>query len=153
MVSSAPAVLASARDLDDPLRDVRVLVVDDTPEVRALWVLMLERYEQIQVVGQAGDGLAGIEAARRTQPDLVLLDVAMPVMTGLEALPRIRAEAPHCRVVMVSGLTVDRLGEQAHEAGAAAYIQKGTAPAQMMSVVGEVLGRPLVRRARRRTET
>lgn len=137
----------------DDHADVRVLVVDDTPDVRALWVLMLERYEHLEVVAQAGDGREGIEAARRTQPDLVLLDVSMPVMTGLEALPHIRAEAPGCSVVMVSGLTEQRLGPQAEAAGAAAYIQKGLEPARMMAVLGDVLGRTLVRRARRTSDT
>jgi len=77
-------------------RPVRVVIVDDTDDLRELLRLALSR-GGMEVVGEAGDGLAGIEAVRLEQPDVVLLDLSMPVMDGLEALPRIRHLVPAVR--------------------------------------------------------
>jgi signal transduction histidine kinase len=77
------------------------------------------------VVGEAGDGLAGIDAVRMSKPDVVLLDLSMPVMDGLEALPQIRALAPTARIVVLSGFSASELTERALEAGADGYLQKG----------------------------
>src|SRR3954451_19810054 len=81
---------------------VRVVLVDDTPSLRMLTRLALED-TGFEVVGEAGDGLAGVNAVKELRPDLVLLDLAMPVMDGLEALPLMRAAVPEVRVVIVSG--------------------------------------------------
>jgi two-component system sensor histidine kinase/response regulator len=106
---------------------VRVLVVDDTPTLRMLTRLALAG-TGFEVVGEAGDGLAGLEQAKALQPDLVLLDLAMPVMDGLEALPLIRAALPQVRVVIVSGFDRRAMEEQVIAAGADAYLQKGLSP-------------------------
>ena len=74
-------------------RPVRVVIVDDTYDLRELLRLALTR-GGMEVVGEAGDGLAGIEAVRLERPDVVLLDLSMPVMDGLEALPSIRRLVP-----------------------------------------------------------
>ena len=106
---------------------VRVLVVDDTPTLRMLIRLALTG-TGFEVVGEAGDGLAGLEQAKALQPDLVLLDLAMPVMDGLEALPLIRASLPSTRVVIVSGFDRRAMEDQVIAAGADAYLQKGLSP-------------------------
>ncbi len=106
---------------------VRVLVVDDTPTLRMLTRLALAG-TGFEVVGEAGDGLAGLEQAKALQPDLVLLDLAMPVMDGLEALPLIRAALPQVRVVIVSGFDRKAMESQVIAAGAHAYLQKGLSP-------------------------
>jgi signal transduction histidine kinase len=113
---------------------VRVLVVDDTPTLRMLTRLALAG-TGFDVVGEAGDGLAGLEQAKALQPDLVLLDLAMPVMDGLEALPLIRAALPRVRVVIVSGFDRRAMEDQVIAAGADAYLQKGLSPEVM---VGEL---------------
>ena len=124
-----------ARGLDPPERAaVRVLVVDDTPALRALTRAMLDG-TGFEVVGEAGDGLAGVTLAAQLRPDLVLLDLAMPVMDGLEALPRLRAELPDTRVVIVSGFERRAMESQVIEAGADAYVQKGLPPQAMLSVL------------------
>ncbi len=113
---------------------VRVLVVDDTPALRLLTRLMLEG-SGFEVVGEAGDGLAAIAEAATLQPDLVLLDLAMPVMDGLEALPRIRAAATGVRVVIVSGFDRRAMESQVVEAGADAYLQKGLPPEDVLATL------------------
>jgi len=113
---------------------VRVLVVDDTPALRALTRAVLDG-TGFEVVGEAGDGLAGVNLASELQPDLVLLDLAMPVMDGLEALPRMREVAPGARVVIVSGFERRAMESQVVEAGADAYLQKGLPPDAMVEAL------------------
>ena len=116
------------------LTTVRVLVVDDTPALRRLTQLMLDG-TGFEVVGEAADGLGAIGEARRLQPDLVLLDLAMPVMDGLEALPKVRAEVPHARVVIVSGFDRRAMESQVIDAGADGYVQKGLPPEAMIATL------------------
>jgi len=105
----------------------RTLVVDDHPLTRAALVGLLEQYG-FPVVGEAGDGEEAIELARGLRPDLVLLDLAMPGLGGLEALPRLRGAAPECEVVVLtaSGTEENLLG--AIRAGAAGYLLKTEPP-------------------------
>lgn len=120
----------------------RALLVDDMVPLRQLIRLTLERSGQFEVVGEAGNGREGVEVAESLQPDLVLLDVSMPVMDGLEALPRIRDVAPNATVVMLSGFSERRLGAEAAEGGASAYLEKGLAPDVLVERLLEVLGGP-----------
>ena len=106
---------------------VRVVLVDDTPSLRMLTRLALDG-TGFEVVGEAGDGLAGVNLVRQLQPDLVLLDLAMPVMDGLEALPLMRAAVPTLRVVIVSGFDRRAMESQVMDAGADGYLQKGLPP-------------------------
>ena len=102
-----------------------VLLVDDTADLRALVRMALERRGDFRVVAEAGDGREGVDVAKAHQPDVVLLDIAMPVMSGLEALPLIREVCPTSTVIMLSGFGADKMAAQALEAGADGYIQKG----------------------------
>lgn len=81
----------------------RVLLIDDAAELRILLRLLIERDGRLEVVGEAGDGRAGIEQATATQPDLVVLDLAMPVLDGLGAAPLIKQAAPAARIVVLTG--------------------------------------------------
>jgi DNA-binding NarL/FixJ family response regulator len=103
----------------------RVLVVDDAEDLRMLLRMKLDRTDGLDVVGEAVDGLDGVEQATRLQPDLVLLDVAMPRMDGLEALPLILDAVPGVRVVVLSGFNEETMAEKARQAGAAHYVVKG----------------------------
>jgi signal transduction histidine kinase len=120
----------------------RVVLIDDTPDIRDLLRMVLELSERYEVVGEAGDGATGIELVRQWQPDLVLLDLAMPVMDGLEALPAIRSVCPDASVVVLSGFEADRMAGQAMELGAAAYLQKGMRPDDMVGALDELIGKP-----------
>lgn len=117
---------------------IRVLVVDDTADLRFLLRLALGSEEDIDVVGEAGDGREAVEAARRHRPDVMLLDLAMPVMDGLEALPLVRAVSPGTQVVILSGFEATSMAASASAAGAAAYVQKGAAPDVIIGCVRRV---------------
>lgn len=103
---------------------VRLLVVDDEPSFRLLAKLVLEDRPEYEVVGEAGDGEEAIERAARLRPDVVLLDLNMPVMNGLKALPRLRAASPSSIVVVVSVARDQQELHQAKMAGAHGFIDK-----------------------------
>ncbi|MEY2418752.1 MAG: hypothetical protein QOG90_1432 [Actinomycetota bacterium] len=105
-------------------RALRVLIVDDTAIVRAVVRRTLESDAQFEVVGEAANGMLAIEEARSCQPDLVLLDLAMPEMDGLEALPHILVAAPAARVIVLSAFSPDHMAAQALATGACAYLEK-----------------------------
>ncbi|HYF74163.1 MAG TPA: response regulator [Nocardioides sp.] len=108
----------------NPVAPRRVVVIDDTPDIRALLRIALERAAYV-VVGEAGDGRAGIEVVREQQPDLVLLDLSMPVLDGLEALPTIRDLLPTGTIVVLSGFGPTTMADRAVARGADGYLQKG----------------------------
>lgn len=111
----------------------RVLVVDDAANLRELLTLLLEVEDDFEVVGTAADGEQAIAVATSLQPDVVLLDLAMPVMDGLQALPLLRERLPHARIVIFSGYEREALAIEALEAGADAYIEKGTSVTQLVN--------------------
>lgn len=110
----------------------RVLVIDDADGVRDLLCTLLDCEEDFAVVGRAGDGREAIAMAAATQPDLVVLDVAMPVMDGVTALPGIRRAAPAARVAVLSGFSTLALERAARQAGADAYLEKGMGVATLV---------------------
>jgi DNA-binding NarL/FixJ family response regulator len=111
----------------------RVLVVDDAANLRELLTLLLEVEDDFEVVGTAADGQQAIAAALSLRPDVVLLDLAMPVMDGLQALPALREHLPKARIVIFSGFEHQALAEEALQAGADAYIEKGTSVTHLVS--------------------
>ncbi len=107
---------------------LRVVLVDDTPDIRLLLRVGLEAGGRLRVVGEAGDGAEGVDVVTRTRPDLVLVDLAMPVRDGLQALPALRRACPSARLVVHSGFEGSRILPRARAAGADAYLQKGLDP-------------------------
>lgn len=120
---------------------ITVLIVDDMPDIRDLLRDIIDESEEFVVVGEAQDGLEAIERARAIQPNLIVLDLSMPRMDGLEALPRLRQAASACRIVVLSGFAQDRLGGLARELGACAYLEKGVAPKELLDVLKSVTRR------------
>lgn len=109
----------------DASSPVSVLVVDDSEDLRELLTMLIDFHgPQWQVVGTASHGREAVTVAVETQPDLVLLDVAMPVMDGMQALPLIREAVPEAVVVMLSGYPVATAGPPALRAGAHGYVEK-----------------------------
>lgn len=116
--SPAPAPAATAA--------VRVVLVDDSDDLRMLLRVHLHLTGRVEVVGEATSGVEAVEEVARTQPDAVLLDLAMPGGNGLDAIPEIRRVSPRTRIVMLSGFSREHLGRRALEAGADAYVEKGS---------------------------
>jgi NarL family two-component system response regulator LiaR len=116
-------------------RPIRVLVADDHPVVRRGLESFLALHEDIDVVGSVEDGEAAVAAARRLQPDVVLLDVVMPGIGGIEALRRILEERPATRVVVLTSYADDRQMLACVRAGAAGFLLKDAAPAELVRAV------------------
>ena len=115
----------------------RTLVVDDHPLTRAALVGLLEQHD-FSVVGEAGDGEEAIGRARELQPDLVLLDLSMPGLGGLGALPRLRAAAPDCEVVVLTASGTEENLLDAIRAGAAGYLLKTEPPERIAEFLNGV---------------
>ncbi|MCW2976200.1 MAG: putative two-component system response regulator [Actinomycetia bacterium] len=105
----------------------RILIVDDHPLTREALSSLL-RSHGFEVAGEAADGATAVAEARRLQPDLVLLDLSMPGMDGLAALPRLREEAPECEVVVLTASGTEANLLAAIRAGAAGYLLKTEPP-------------------------
>ena len=107
-----------------PGQQVRVLIVDDHEMVREGLKVLLTRDETLHVVGEAATGLEALELVPVAKPDVVLMDLTMPVMDGAEATARIRDEYPQVQVVVLSGVGDSVLVEDALDAGAISYLVK-----------------------------
>jgi DNA-binding NarL/FixJ family response regulator len=114
------------------------VIVDDSGSIRLLLKGILEEIG-IKVVGTAGNGRDGIEAVKRMRPALVCLDVDMPGMTGLEALPQVRAASPRTRVVMITGNAARPVVEAAVAGGASGYFLKPIRPAKVEEFMQKLL--------------
>jgi DNA-binding NarL/FixJ family response regulator len=117
---------------------IRVFLVDDVAELRVLVRIALEEDRGIQVVGEAANGREGVEGVRELQPDVVLLDLSMPDMDGLEAIPLMREGSPNSRLVVLSGLEPGRVSLEALDQGATRYLNKATDLDAIRSTVHEV---------------
>lgn len=104
---------------------LRTLLVDDVEDIRALLRMLMQQDGRFEVVAEAADGETAITLAQQHQPDVVVLDLAMPVMDGLTALPRLRSAAPRAQVVILSAFPADQMGPPTLEAGAVGYLEKG----------------------------
>lgn len=113
---------------------MRLVVVDDDPDIRLLLVTALA-LEGFQVAGEATNGVEAIEIARRLQPDGVVLDMMMPVMDGLAALPEIRRAAPAARVVLYSSADLDSVREEAGRRGAHRVLPKTAGTAALVAAL------------------
>lgn len=108
-------------------RKFRVVIVDDTEDVRLLLTMTMNIDGRFELVGTAANGRAGIDLCREVQPDGVLLDVMMPVLDGLEALPELRSTCPAARIVMLSANDHPDVVAKAKGRGADAFVTKGGA--------------------------
>lgn len=123
--------------------ETRVVIVDDIPDMRLLLRVLLDRYVGYTIVGEAENGLEAIELAHLHQPDVVLLDLAMPEMDGLEALPQIKRAATDTEVIVLSTFDADQMAAAAVGAGAATYVRKGASPEELVQTISATLGRPV----------
>ena len=104
--------------------------------------MALQRDPLFEVVGEAGDGSVAVDMAAQVRPDLVLLDLAMPVMDGLQALPLIKQQVPEAKVVVLSAFEADSIHAEAKSLGADAYLEKGIQVPALLAELRTVLERP-----------
>lgn len=113
-------------------------MVDDVEELRALFRLMLEIDGRFEVVGEASDGQEAAEKARDLRPDVVTLDIAMPRVDGIQAIPLIHEASPGVRILVVSGFENPTLARKAISACATAFLSKGETTSAIVSTLHEV---------------
>ncbi len=118
----------------------RVLLVDDHDMIRRGLRRVLGTQPDLEVVGEASDGREAIELTRRLRPDVVLMDIRMPVMDGLEATRRIKAEMPGVCVLVVTSYEEPEYLLEAIEAGAAGYVPKGEPASRLVDAIRGSLG-------------
>lgn len=121
----------------------RVVLVDDHAALRRLYRTALNHAPDFAVVGEAPDGAAAMQRAPEFRPDLVLLDLSMPNMDGLETLIELRKRFPKAHVVILSGFNRDKMAELVLPLGATEYIEKGIDPRQLGQRLAEIMTRPL----------
>jgi DNA-binding NarL/FixJ family response regulator len=110
----------------------RVVIADDVSELRRLLARTLDAHDDFEIVGQAADGHEAIARCRDLHPDILILDINMPVMSGFEALPDLRDVLPKGLIVVFSGFDANRAEPRALELGADAYVEKGTPGAELV---------------------
>jgi DNA-binding NarL/FixJ family response regulator len=127
---------------------IRVLLVDDQGLVRAGFRALLDDADDVEVVGEAGDGAAAVELARSTRPDVVLMDIRMPVLDGLEATRRIVADEllDGVRVLVLTTFELDEYVFEALAAGASGFLLKNTDPMELLRAVRVVAEGEALRR-------
>jgi DNA-binding NarL/FixJ family response regulator len=117
----------------------RVLIADDQTLFRAGLARLLEEDARVQVIGQAGDGAEAVKQAAALKPDVVLMDLKMPVFDGVEATRRILAEHPGIKILVLTTFDADSYVLQALRAGASGYVLKDSQPAAIVSSILAVM--------------
>lgn len=116
-----------------------VLICDDNEAVRALVGLIVDSAVGLTVVGEAADGNEAIVEATRLQPDVIMLDLAMPKLSGLEAIPALRRIAPGSPIIVFSGFATSSVAPQVLALGAASYLEKGANPDTIVATIEQAL--------------
>src|SRR3954447_23109324 len=120
----------------------RVFIADDVEALRVLWRQFLEEDDDVEIVGEAADGRQAVAGVKETRPDVLLLDLSMPHMDGLEVIRTITRDCPETRVVVASGFAESRMGALALDLGAVAYFEKGGTADHLRELVREACAAP-----------
>jgi DNA-binding NarL/FixJ family response regulator len=118
----------------------KVFLCDDVADIRMLMRFALEEDPQLRVVGEAEDGLSGVAGIVDTRPDVVLLDLSMPGLDGLEVITRVREAAPDTRILVFSGFAAERMSVVARALGADGYLEKGEPLEVVRAAVRDLAG-------------
>jgi DNA-binding NarL/FixJ family response regulator len=117
---------------------IRVLLVDDQALLRMGFAMVLDAEDDLEVVGEAGDGTAALIQVRALHPDVVLMDVRMPGMNGIEATARLTVEHPEVRVLVLTTFDLDEYAFAALRAGASGFLLKDARPAELVAAIRTV---------------
>jgi DNA-binding NarL/FixJ family response regulator len=118
---------------------IRILVVDDFEPFRAFVTSSLVQHPELQIIGELSDGLEAVRRAAELHPDLILLDVGLPLLNGIAAARRIQEHSPQSKILFVSGDQSSDIVEEALSTGAAGYLVKSDAGRQLLVAVGAIL--------------
>ncbi len=117
------------------MKTTRVLIVDDVPQVRRELHTLLPLLDAIEIVGEADNGQGAIESATALQPDVILMDVEMPIVDGLTATCTIKQQCPQCHIIILSIHDDEAVRAQARLAGADDFIDKGAPLAALLHAI------------------
>src|SRR5688572_32707840 len=121
------------------MKKITILLADDHTVVRQGLRVLLEAAEDIKVVAEAENGRQAVQMAVKCQPDVAVIDVAMPLLNGLEATRQITREVPNTKVLILSSYSDDEYVQQLSEAGAAGYLLKATAVTDLLNAIRDVM--------------
>jgi len=117
---------------------IRVLLVDDQTLVRAGFRMVIDSQDDLEVVGEAGDGIAAVAAVGQYRPDLVVMDVRMPLLDGIEATRRITAQESPPKIIVLTTFDLDEHALQAIRAGASGFLLKDAPPEELLRAIRTV---------------
>ena len=120
----------------------RVVIADDTPDIRMLLRWSIEPDKRFEIVGEAANGAEALSLISSRPVDAILLDLAMPVMDGLQAIPQIKLASPSTRIVVLSGFDAESMAGEAMSRGADAYLEKGAPVEEITRVLSEMCAKP-----------
>ena len=124
--------------VDNLPQKVRVLIADDHRMFAEALEAILGTDERLEIAGQAGDGAEAVRLAQELEPDVILMDIAMPIMDGLQATKQIRKQLPSARVLMLTGSNSKIDVDRARDAGAAGYVTKERIAAELIDAILEI---------------
>src|ERR1700730_18597368 len=129
----------------EPIRATTILICDDNTAMRVMLRAVVEFMPAMSVVGEAADGEAAISEASRLQPAVILLDLAMPVLSGLDALPRLRQVAGAAKIIVLAGFSTATVADEVLALGADRYLEKGADIETIITAIDRVSAGPTVR--------
>lgn len=121
------------------MASVRIFIVDDSGPWRRAICSMLQEYKDMEVICEGSDGLQAVEKSAALQPDVVLLDIGLPNLNGLEAARQIRKVSPHSRIIFVTSHNDPDLVDEALRIGASGFVIKADAASDLLSAVSAVM--------------
>jgi DNA-binding NarL/FixJ family response regulator len=133
-------VMEAATVVNGPHK-IRVLIADDHRLFGQALRAILDTDDRIEVAGHAADGAEAVELAAALDPDVILMDIAMPVMDGFQATRQIRKQRPQACILMLTGSNARTDVKRARAAGAAGYVTKDRIAAELIEAILEVVGR------------
>jgi len=119
---------------------IRVLIADDHRLFGQALEAILATDDRLEVVGHAGDGSEAVQLALSVKPEVILMDISMPIMDGFQATKQIRKQRPHARILMLTGSNSRVDVDRAREAGAAGYVTKNRIAAELIDAILEIAG-------------